>query len=42
MYSKKIAAGAAMVGALGFSAVGLGAGIAPRHRTRGRKPESYP
>ena len=28
MYLKKIAAGAAMVGALGFSAVGLGAGIA--------------
>ena len=28
MYLKKIAAGAAMVGALGFTAVGLGAGIA--------------
>ena len=28
MYLKQIAAGAAMVGALGFSAVGLGAGIA--------------
>ena len=28
MYLKKIAAGAAMVGALGFSAVGLDAGIA--------------
>jgi hypothetical protein len=28
MFLKKIAAGAAMVGALGFSAVGLGAGIA--------------
>jgi hypothetical protein len=28
MYLKKIAAGAAMVGALGFSAVGLGAGTA--------------
>ena len=28
MYVKKIAAGAAMVGALGFSAVGLGAGVA--------------
>lgn len=28
MYVKKIAAGAVMVGALGFSAVGLGAGIA--------------
>jgi len=28
MLIKKIAAGAAMVGALGFSAVGLGAGIA--------------
>ena len=28
MYLKQIAAGAAMVGALGFTAVGLGAGIA--------------
>ena len=28
MYLKQIAAGAAMIGALGFSAVGLGAGIA--------------
>jgi hypothetical protein len=28
MYLKQIAAGAAMVGALGFSAIGLGAGIA--------------
>lgn len=28
MYLKKIAAGAAMVGALGFTAVGLGTGVA--------------
>jgi hypothetical protein len=28
MFVKKIAAGAAMAGALGFSAVGLGAGVA--------------